>query len=416
VAGKRTKPGHGIAVRAAVIACVLALLPLAGCGRGGEEGDGTKPGGDQAKAGGREGGRRPGGGRPGGRRGAPGGGPPSDAEAPKIPVIATRAERDDMEAFLDASSTLIAEEQVDVVSRATGVVAELLAEEGDPIRKDGTLARLDYEELELAERRARAELDKLQADFARAESLDREQLISKEEYQQVRFDFARAEIDWQQTKLELQRTRISAPISGTVTERMINVGQLVQTNAVVYRVVDFNSLVAPIFVPEKYLGSLRVGQKAKIRPRGLDAGVEGHILRISPIVDSQSGTIKVTVTLDQRSALRPGMFAGVQVVLDAHAGVVVIPKKSLVFDDEEPHVFVVDEGTAARRRLTLGYQDAERVEVVAGLDAGEMVVQVGQSALKDGSQVEIQTPGGGGADAAAMADGATPNATSGTSR
>jgi membrane fusion protein (multidrug efflux system) len=404
--------------RAAVIACVLALLPLTGCGS--EKGDEAKPDGDEAKAGAKEGGRRPGGrpggGRPGGRRGAWGGGPPSDAEAPKIPVIATRAERDDMEAFLDASSTLIAEENVDVVSQATGVVVELLAEEGDPIRKDGTLARLAYEELELAERRARAELDKLQADFARAESLDREKLISKEEYQQVRFDFDRAEIDWQQTKLELTRTRISAPISGTVTERMINVGQLVQTNAVVYRVVDFNSLVAPIFVPEKYLGSLRVGQKATIRPRGLDAGVKGHILRISPIVDSQSGTVKVTVALDERSALRPGMFAGVQVVLDAHSDVVVVPKKSLVFDDEEPHVFVVSEGAAARRRLTLGYQDAERVEVVDGLDAGEMVVLVGQSALKDGSQVEIQSPEGGGSAAATMADGAAPKATSGSSR
>ena len=312
-------------------------------------------------------------------------------ESPKVPVVVAEVGLSDMKAFLDASSTLMAEESVEVVSRATGIVVEILVEEGDSARKGQTLVRLAYEELELEERRARADLDKLRADFERAETLSRESLISEEDYQSVRFDRERAEIDWQKASLELERTRITAPISGTVTERWVNLGQLVQANAPVFRVVDFDSLVAPIYIPEKYLLNLRDGQKALVLPRGLgNRVVEGTIVRISPIIDSQSGTVKVTVGLGERARLRPGMFANVQVVLDTHEGVVVVLKKALVFEDEEPHAFVVHEGKAEKRRLDLGYQDTERVEVVQGLEPGETVVLVGQSALKDGSLVEVQ--------------------------
>jgi membrane fusion protein (multidrug efflux system) len=359
------------------LAVLLALSPI-GCGDRGPEGE--------------EGAARSKGGRPGprGGRGKPPGGGPG-AEAAKVPVIVEEVVRADMEAFLDGSSTLMAEDHVDVVSQATGVAVELFVEEGDRVRGGQILVRLAYEELELAERAARSDLDKLKADYDRALALSKEELIAEEEYQRLRFDYERAEIEWQQRKLDLEHTRILAPISGVITERMVNVGQLVQLNEAVFRLVDFDSLVAPVFIPEKYLASLRVGQRALIHPRGLGSDAfDGSIVRISPIVDSQSGTVKVTVGLDRRAGLRPGMFANVQIVLDTHEDAVVLSKKALVFEDELPHVFVVTEGTAEKRRLELGYQDAQRVEAISGVEPGESVVLVGQSALKEGSAVEIQ--------------------------
>ena len=300
-----------------------------------------------------------------------------------------------MEAFLDASSTLEAEASVEVVSEATGVVAEILAEEGDRTRAGEALARLAYKELELAERRASSELERLRANFARAEKLNREQLITEEDYQTVQYDLARAEIDWQQASLELERTRIVAPITGTVTERMINVGDLVQKNQAVYRVVDFDSLVAPVHIPEKHLADLHVGQAAVLLPPALPGQqVPARIKRISPIVDSQSGTVEVILDMDRSADLRPGMFANARIVLDRHEDVVVLPKKTLVYEDEQPHVFVIEQARAKRRRVELGYQDESRAEVVAGLEDGSLVVLVGQSTLKDGSLVKAEDADG----------------------
>ncbi|HHN75194.1 MAG TPA: efflux RND transporter periplasmic adaptor subunit [Acidobacteria bacterium] len=333
--------------------------------------------------------RRSGGGRPGmaGRR--PGrGGPPGERKAARVPVILTRAGRDTMEAFLEASSTLEAEESVEVVSQATGVVIEVLAEEGDQVEAGQVLARLAYEELELAEQKARTQLERLRADYARSEQLAREDLVSEEDFTRLGFDLKQAEIDWKQKALELERTRIVSPIAGTITERMIRVGQLKRQNDAVYRMVDFASIVAPVFVPEKYIGELHVGQKALLTAPALPGvKIAGHVLRIAPVVDSQSGTVRVTIDPGPSTRLRPGMFANVKLVLDRHENVVVIPKKAIVYEDERPGIFVVAGGKAERRAITLGYQDEQRAEVVSGLDEGELVVLVGQSALKDGSEV-----------------------------
>jgi membrane fusion protein (multidrug efflux system) len=368
-------------IRMRTISLFLALLlvpaGLQSCSSGEAEPPGADKG-DQASAKGRSKGK---GGRAKGDR-------PERPAQPAVPVETAVIGTDDMEAFLDGSSTLYAEETVDVVSQATGVVVEVLAEEGARVRKGQVLARMDYQELELAERRARSEFERLEANFARAQKLEKEELIAEEDFQQVRFDLARAEIDWQQAKLDLEHTRILSPISGTVVNREIRVGQLVRENDTVYSMVDFRSLVAPVFIPEKYLGSLRVGQPAFLDTPSLgDQKIPGSILRISPLVDGQSGTVKVTVGLKETASLRPGMFANVQLVLDRHQDVVVIEKRAIVYDDEQPHVFVVEDGTATRRRIDLGYQDETRAEVSAGLTPGEEIVVVGQSALKDGSAV-----------------------------
>ena len=387
--GLRVSVIHGFQwfARAGLVAglAILLAVPLVGCGDRDSEGENDP---DRSK-GGRSGPRGGRGKPPHGGGGAEGEG--GKAEAAKVPVIVEEVVRADMEAFLDGSSTLMAEDHVEIVSQATGVAVELFVEEGDRVREGQVLVRLAYEELELAERAASSDLEKLRADYARADALSKEELIADEEYQRLRFDFERAEIEWRQRKLDLEHTRILAPISGVITERLVNVGQLVQLNEAVFRVVDFNSLVAPVFIPEKYLASLRVGQRALVRPRGLGNDIfEGSIVRISPIVDSQSGTVKVTVGLDRREGLRPGMFANVQIVLDTHENAIALSKKALVFEDELPHVFVVTDGTAEKRRLELGYQDARRVEIISGVEPGESVVLVGQSALKDGSAVEIQ--------------------------
>ncbi len=351
------------------------FLLFAGCGGGGEEGPSR--------------GRRGRGMRgPGGARG----GPAADAV---VPVVLTVARRGTMEAFLDGSATLEAERRVDVVSEATGVVVEIHVEEGDRVEKGQLLARLDYEELELAERKAASELERLSGEFARSERLVREKLLSDEDFEKMRYDRERAELDWQQRKLELDRTRIVAPIDGTITERLIRPGELRRAQETVFRLVDFASIQAPVWVPEKYLVDLRAGQAALLSAPALgERDVPGKVLRISPVVDAESGTVKVLVEPKSTKGLRPGLFVDVQLVLDQHEDVVVLSKKALVFDDEKPQVFVVDGDCVAKRSLELGYQDEERVEVTQGLEAGEQVVLVGQSALKDGSKISAEDESG----------------------
>lgn len=372
-------PGAGtpaLAPLAALMCAVALLLSGAACGAGGGGGEGER----------QSGGRGRGGGPPAGGFGKMGAG--EKPAPPAIPVIVDRVTRTDMNAFLEASATLDAEETVDVVSEATGVVVEILAEEGDEVRQNQLIARLAYEELELAEARARTELERLTADFERSERLRDEKLVSEDEHQQIAFGLRRARIDWQQAKLELDRTRILAPIDGTITRRNIRKGSLVSKNEVAFEIVDFRSIVAPVYVSEQYLSNLYVGQRVNLTaPARPSMNVAGAVKRISPLVDADSGTVEVIVEVPFDRNLRPGMYVSAQIVLDTHEDALAIPKRALVYEDELPHVFVVEEGVAKRRELDLGYQEPERVEVVTGLSGDEWVVLVGQSALKEDSAV-----------------------------
>ena len=317
-------------------------------------------------------------------------------EAPAVPVIVARPKTETMRAFLDASATLRAEAYVDVVSEATGVVVELFVEEGDAVEEGQELARLAYEELELAVRRAQNEVDRLESEYRRNEALAREKLISEDVFQRLKFDLEGAQIDLEQRRLELARTKISAPISGTVTQRDVNIGTLVRANEALFSILDFASIVAPVHLPERYLRDLEVGQEAKVQPAGHDEHwLKARVTRISPVVDSESGTFEVLITPHRLRGLRPGMFAKVQLTLDEHTDVTTVEKRSLVYDDERPYLFMVnDVGRAVKIPVSLGYQGDESIEITSKLPDHDFIVVVGQSALKDGHRIVAETEDG----------------------
>jgi len=132
--------------------------------------------------------------------------------------------------------------------------------------------------------------------------------------------------------------------------------------------------------------------------------VAGAVKRISPLVDADSGTVEVIVDVPFDRNLRPGMYVSAQIVLDTHEDALAIPKRALVYEDELPHVFVVEQGVAKQRELDLGYQEPERVEVLTGLTGDEWVVLVGQSALKEDSAVAAKDPEGNEVEFAAAGE------------
>jgi membrane fusion protein (multidrug efflux system) len=128
-----------------------------------------------------------------------------------------------------------------------------------------------------------------------------------------------------------------------------------------------------------------------------DARFEGKIRLINPVVNPQTGTIKVTVTLDnveaKPSRLRPGMFVSVFLITDKRKGATLIPKRGVVYKDDKSFVFVAQgEGqdrVAERRPIEVGFSEEENVEVIAGLETGDEIVVLGQSGLKDGAEIRI---------------------------
>lgn len=379
--------------RSAGALLLMAAVATAGigCGQSNAEagGDNTRAG--RGGPGGGPGGR--GGGPPGGFPGFPGfGGSPNAAV---IPVAVTSAIRRDIADYLETNGSLEAENEVDIVARTTGPIVELNVEEGDFVRQGQVLARIDAAEIEAQLGIARVNLAEAELSWNRAQSSYREEVISQEAYDLARSTFESAGAQIVGTEILLDYTVIRAPFDGLIIERVIKNAEHVATNARLFRISDFDPLLCPIQLPEKDLPRLELDQPAHLTVEAWP-GVRfpARVLRISPVVEAATGTVKVTLEVQARGRLRPGMFASVFVETDVHENAIVVPKQALVLESTSDTVYVaVDDGqggtVAQRRELELGYEESDSLEVLSGLREGEDVVIVGQDRLSDQTPISV---------------------------
>ena len=116
---------------------------------------------------------------------------------------------------------------------------------------------------------------------------------------------------------------------------------------------------------------------------------EGVVERVSPVVDSGSGTFRVVCAFAGNEVLRAGMFGRIRIDYDQRADALVIPRSALLEDDDSAAVYTVRDGKAVRVPVTLGYIDGNLIEIRDGLQAGEPVVTAGKVALREGSAVQV---------------------------
>jgi RND family efflux transporter MFP subunit len=272
-----------------------------------------------------------------------------------------------------------------------GVVEHIRAEEGQYVKRGQPLAQLDDERLRLEMQRADVALKKLSRDLERAQTVYEKQLLSQEEYDRIRSDYETQKAATDLARLELNYTTIRAPISGWVSLRHIKPGNMVQPNEAAFRITDFDPLRAVLHIPERDLAKLAVGQPATLRLDALpNQTFEGTVTLISPVVDPSTGTVKVTVEVqDPSRTAKPGMFGRIQIQHDQRENALLLPKAAVMEEDDRTTVFVVQDSIALRRSITMGYEAGTRVEILSGLQTGDSVVVSGQSVLRDSARVAV---------------------------
>ena len=159
--------------------------------------------------------------------------------------------------MLSFSANLEAENQVIVMSQAKRLITKLLVEEGDRVERGEILLRLEDEEQRSALNKVKSQLAKAEREYQRQERLYNERLISEEDYNNATYDLEQLRISLGDAERELGYTQVRAPISGTITSRLVNLGDQVQIGQELFEIVDFESIVARIYVPEKNMGELR---------------------------------------------------------------------------------------------------------------------------------------------------------------
>ncbi len=394
------------------------VLLLTACAEDSSDGgSGGQPGGDSVRSergggppGGRSGGRS-GGGPPGGRGGPPGGrgGPGGfggfgggEQGDRGVPVEVATVARRPISSFLETQGTLEAENEVDLVARTTGPIVELKAEEGMTVREGQLLARIDDREIRAQLEVSKVRLEETRLAYERAKQLRNGELVSQETLDQALANYQSAQGDFERLRVQLLYTEITAPFNGLIVERYVRFAEHLSNGSRLFRLSDFHPLLCPIQVPERELPRLQRGQAARLEVEAYRGErFDAKVLRISPVVDAATGTIRVTLEVEGRGKLRPGMFASVYLEMERRPEALVIPKSALALDSLGDTVFVAADGLAVRRAVELGFQNDDLLEVRAGVEEGEPVIVVGQDGLSEGTPIEILRTATIGGDAPA---------------
>lgn len=282
-----------------------------------------------------------------------------------------------------------------VTSKASGIVLKINFEVGDKIKEGDVLAILESDPQRLRHKSALANYQKSLNNYERAKVLLTKGLANRESVDNLKFETQSLKTNLEQTKLELDYTKIKSPISGIVTKRNIKKGNLIQVNTEVYEVVDFNSLQAVINVPESKWNKFDNNLKAEIEFDSQPEKVTGYIQRMDPIVDSSTGTFKVVVVLDDTTEksnkrLRPGLFGKIKVILDSRENTMLLSKNGLVHEDQKSYVYQIQkDNKILKKQVDVGYEMDDHIEILSGLELDDQVVTTGKNNLSEDSLVAV---------------------------
>ncbi|MEZ6021199.1 MAG: efflux RND transporter periplasmic adaptor subunit [Planctomycetota bacterium] len=365
---------------------------------------------------------------------------------------------------LSVTRAIESEFEIDVLPRTSGTVVELLVDEGDPVAAEQVLARLDSRAAEASLRDVRLALEEARnngprlalavreaeeqvqraklthdqaardyernqsAGFVSSSDLEKRELSRDQAYRDwqgsaLALDKARQEVDNQteviaraelaieKAELELSYFEIRAPFDGVIANRMVGLGAAVGPSQGIFRLTDPTKLRAVLHRPQKelafYQQAARLQEDAgdtlaiEARPEAYDnLAYAGRIRRVSPVVDAESGSVRVTVDLEQPAAgdsrppLLPGMMVRLSIVTERHPDALVVEKRALRREGELRFVWVVRGGNAQRVEVEeglLGDDDVEVLPLGEGpfLTAGETVIVLGGRDLEDGQAVQV---------------------------
>lgn len=323
----------------------------------------------------------------------------SDGESPQGPmgrpppplVETSLARRTEIAVTVRAVGSVEAAERVTVTSQVTGKVSEILFSQGQHVRRDELLVRLDSGREQADLEAAQAELRDARQQLGRLRELVAERIVPESEVDtaQARLDSARAAVSEAQAALE--ERRITAPFAGVVGLRSVSPGSLLQPGDPVTTLATLDRLHIGFRVPSDLLPRLRTGLEVRVRVPGVDRSLSAKVTRIDNTVDPATRAIALEADLPNVDVLKPGVFVALDLVLESRDAVVV-PEEALVLEGRQAFVFVVGpEGIVERRAVTAGERRPGLVEIREGVSAGTRVVTAGVQKVQAGQPVRLET-------------------------
>ena len=286
---------------------------------------------------------------------------------------------------------LLPNQRVIMRSEIDGVIENIYFDEGQEIVKNKKLVDISTKELSLKLKIALADSKLAESNLNRDEKLAKKNLIPNAQLDQTRTFAERALLNKELAKISLNKSLINSPLKGTVKTRFVKVGEFVRKGDRLAEILEVDRILVKVNIPEQEILQIKIGQKVDITLYILENKIfEGQVKKIGLEADASNRTFPVQIEVDNREReLRPGMLARVTFTQRVDQDQVVIPRHTIMERDTGRIVYVVDNGKAFQREVSIGISQREKVQILMGLNKGEQLVVEGHTKLTDGEEITI---------------------------
>ena len=309
-------------------------------------------------------------------------------------VHATQVRRVETDRTISVSGSIHPEKKVNLGFLVAGKVQDVTVGVGEPVAKGQVMARLDPVDYKNGLQIAEAKYTEIKSEYDRLTKLNEKGSITPNDYNKIVAGRAQAEANYRIYKKKVSDTILVSPISGVVSRKMVEVGEVVDQGTPCFTVVNISTVEARMAVPESEVNQITAGQKARVTvPALADGTFKGTVTQIDPVADPLTRTFNVKIMiLNTDNSIRAGMIARSEIDIGKKVKVLTIPGAAILRDpDNLLHVFVIDPQTktVSQKKITLSSVAGSEVMVESGLSEEDLVVTAGQEKLTDGMTVII---------------------------
>lgn len=278
-----------------------------------------------------------------------------------------------------------------ISSDAQGKLIKLNIEEGDKVSQGQLLAKVDDEMLRLQLESAEISLEGQKNDDVRYSNLSKENAVPGVQVEKTKLGLRSTEVQKKQIEKQLRSTNITAPFSGVVTKKLVDLGSFIGAGTPVAEITDISSLKLTVSVPERDILKFKLGQSVEVKVDIYgDRTFNGKVSNVSVQAD-RSHNFKVQITVpNQKQEIMAGMYGSVTLGNDKSLTALAIPRKALVGSSKNPQVYVNRNGKAILTSFNAGTSDGEFIEVISGLKKTDRIIVKGQVNLQNNSNIKTK--------------------------
>ena len=309
-------------------------------------------------------------------------------------VQALTLEESPFRTWVEVQGTVDARQSIEVTAEGMGVVRNIKVKEGQKVTKGQILAELDQTVLLQSIEEIKGQLDFAKQLYTKQSNLWKQNIGSEVQYLNAKNQKESLERRLSTIESQLDMTRIKAPVSGTVDQVYLKLGQSTAMGMPAVRVVNFNDLRVITDLSESYVSRVREGATVDLEFKDLNLSAQGRIAYVARSISALNRTFRAEVPLNNREGLyRPNMIVGMKINDYSTNKAIKIPVNLLQNSDEGTFVMVVrGEGTslkASRVSVTPGRSNGIETEILQGLQAGDRIITTGYNDLNDGQAITL---------------------------